>query len=436
MKEKLGEVCLIVSVVLIFLSMVSIVHAERIGYENIGNRSDATANRIRGTWFTVEKRGQVDNITGYFRAGAANWVKFAIYDENFELLAESEETSNVLNGAWITLDVPAEPIINANENIFLACWIDTRGAALAYDSAGNSGKNDNYTYDGFPSSLSLAELDRIYSIYACTTESESLDFEILETENITTNSAVLRGHIITDGNPDVEDAWFRWKENGTTGWSDSYLDKVSITEDNVYFSHTVSNLNSGTTYVAQVVVNQNETFYPEFVSEKEYFMTKEGMLQFNDTLKTSATIFNRNEIGTIYAQLLDNSNNPANDENIELTIYDNDKNVYDTGYMTNIADSSGIYVYNFTTPVELGVYVVDAVAVRASDNAYSSSTFQVQEFEKKDFDKSAKEIIEDKPDKTTFGDITEAITKYIPETALIGIFVIIFFIIFFVLLGM
>ena len=97
-----------------------------------------------------------------------------------------------------------------------------------------------------------------------------------------------------------------------------------------------------------------------------------GMVEVYGTEYTSG------EPGTIYAQLLYVDGSPANNKDITVNVWERMNKYIDNQAMTYITGSNGCYLYNFTTPSIVSVFMVD---VNCSDPiAYGSGEFHISQW--------------------------------------------------------
>ena len=90
------------------------------------------------------------------------------------------------------------------------------------------------------------------------------------------------------------------------------------------------------------------------------------------------TEYTSGEPGTIYAQLLYVNGTPANDKDITVNVWERMNKYIDNQTMTYITGSNGCYLYNFTTPNNISVFLVD---VNCSDPvAYGSNEFHISQW--------------------------------------------------------
>lgn len=81
------------------------------------------------------------------------------------------------------------------------------------------------------------------------------------------------------------------------------------------------------------------------------------------TATVSGTEYQVGDNGTVYAHVLYLNGTPANSATLNLTLWrPNGTKELDTVSMTFITGSNGIYLYNFTVPSIVGVYVADIVS--------------------------------------------------------------------------
>ena len=77
-------------------------------------------------------------------------------------------------------------------------------------------------------------------------------------------------------------------------------------------------------------------------------------------IEVIGTEYQSSEPGTILAQIFDSIGDPANSATVTLTLFKSDNTkILDAVSMTYIADSNGIYKYDFTVPADTGVYIAD-----------------------------------------------------------------------------
>ena len=95
-------------------------------------------------------------------------------------------------------------------------------------------------------------------------------------------------------------------------------------------------------------------------------------------VKVYGTEYTSGEPGTIYAQLLYVNGTPANDKDITVNVWERMNKYIDNQVMTYITGSNGCYLYNFTTPNNISVFMVD---INCSDPiTYGSGEFHVSQW--------------------------------------------------------
>mgnify|MGYP000209185516 CR=1 FL=1 len=82
------------------------------------------------------------------------------------------------------------------------------------------------------------------------------------------------------------------------------------------------------------------------------------------------------EEGIIYAQVLYGDGTPANNALCNVTIWNKEKLFVSNQEMKHIANSNGIYYYNFTVPENISVFLADVVC--ENPTAYGSAEFHVR----------------------------------------------------------
>lgn len=91
------------------------------------------------------------------------------------------------------------------------------------------------------------------------------------------------------------------------------------------------------------------------------------------------SIYSPSESAVIYAQIFDETGEPANDATVTLTLFKPDgTKVLDSVSMTYITDSNGLYKYEFTAPAAISRLVADVKSTNPT--AYGSEDIYVAEF--------------------------------------------------------
>lgn len=118
----------------------------------------------------------------------------------------------------------------------------------------------------------------------------------------------------------------------------------------------------------------------EFTLDKKIDWT----IALSDTPQSSGMVnvygteYTSGEPGTIYAQLLYGDGTPANSKDITVNVWERMNKYIDNQAMTYIPGSNGCYLYNFTTPSNVSVFMID---VNCSDPvAYGSNEFHVSQW--------------------------------------------------------
>lgn len=88
------------------------------------------------------------------------------------------------------------------------------------------------------------------------------------------------------------------------------------------------------------------------------------------------TEYSSGEEGIVYAQVLYGDGTPANNASCNVTIWNKEDIFVSNKQMTHIANSRGVYYYNFTTPSEFSVYIADVICENPS--AYGSAEIHVR----------------------------------------------------------
>jgi len=100
---------------------------------------------------------------------APQTVKAAIYSEEHNLIASTEETT-VSGSGWVTFNFASPPTITAGAKYILVAWSNSAGGAITmryHSGSWNQGHSLSQTYGAWPSSASFSHDSYEYSIY-CT----------------------------------------------------------------------------------------------------------------------------------------------------------------------------------------------------------------------------------------------------------------------------
>ncbi len=198
------------------------VGGEIFGNTNVGSSSTLFRDKIVGGVYTAPFSGMINNISMYISA-LAQWtagekIKCAIYDENRNFIASTEERDDG-GSNWQIFDFASPVPVIEGQNYSLVCWGDN----IVYVGAESIGQAINYQqnqiYGSWPASLSPAESTYEKSIY--TSYGEYYNYEICYSET------GLPAYTGTDYHPDTCSApvlWLNGSNSLASTTSDSYYD--------------------------------------------------------------------------------------------------------------------------------------------------------------------------------------------------------------------
>lgn len=142
-----------------------------IGYGSIGTSGSIITNAIKGSKYSSFANGRIDNLTAYINvltSGNPADIRYAIYDENLNLVAQTENTT-ITDDGWYTLNFVSPPIISENENYWFCAWDNGTAVVLNKDNGDvNQGLSWAQTYgDNFPDTIRPPDEydNNKYSIY-------------------------------------------------------------------------------------------------------------------------------------------------------------------------------------------------------------------------------------------------------------------------------
>ena len=158
------------------------------GNNNIETGSSSMNDRIGGGIYTAPDDGEIADISIYLPASSFGWdagekIKCAVYDENRNFIASTEERNEGGNG-WQTFNFASSVPIIGGKDYSLVCWADN---TIAWGESNTNGQTINYfqslTYGNWPASLDAPLSNYERSIYAnYNIIGESYDYEICYSE--------------------------------------------------------------------------------------------------------------------------------------------------------------------------------------------------------------------------------------------------------------
>lgn len=133
-------------------------------------------------------------------------------------------------------------------------------------------------------------------------------------------------------------------------------------------------LSDNTTYMWRVRYRDDVSMWSEYSTETVF---STGVVP-SVILSVGATEYASGDMAKLTVQVQNADTSPINNATCKINIYGPSNNkLVSEGEMTYLADSNGLYYYNYQTPSTDGVYIYDVTAVYAGHTVYTSHTFHV-----------------------------------------------------------
>jgi len=162
-------------------------------------------------------------------------------------------------------------------------------------------------------------------------------------------------------------------------YSSPVYDSGTDTNNLTSISIPSGNLSKNTTYFWKVRYQDEIGVWSSYSSETAF---STGVVPIT-VIAVGATEYTAGETARLSVQVTDADGSAVNDATVAINIYSPSGILLIDGMSTSmdyLADSNGLYYYNYTIPATIGVYTYDVTATYSSQTGYSAHTFHVAQF--------------------------------------------------------